>query len=161
MRATPKIMPPTLLRLPMTSEVGAGMIVDADPSPQYSFPFCCHMTDGSRGAVWHNGVWHGRAYEAKVPHKFLHVEKMALIDNHQCFLNIDEDQAVDVSTMRWWVVHFNSCNSNVKATFRMAMRSSHIMKWTVLIHVNQLMVWLCWKTVFCSWEFALSTNAIK
>ena len=26
---------------------------------------CCHATDGSRGAKWQNGVWHGRVYEAK------------------------------------------------------------------------------------------------
>lgn len=68
MRATPKIMTPTLLCLPMTSEADVDMAVEAQPFPQYSIPFCFHMTDGNRGALWHNGVRHGRAYEAKVPH---------------------------------------------------------------------------------------------
>jgi len=26
---------------------------------QYLIICCCHVTDGSRGAVWRNGIWHG------------------------------------------------------------------------------------------------------
>ena len=33
----------------------------------------------------------------------LYVEKMAPTDIHQCLLNIDGDQTVDVSTVRQWV----------------------------------------------------------
>ena len=44
---------------------------------------------------------------------FLHAEKMAVIDIHQCFLNIYGDQTVDVSTVRWWVVHFSSGDNDV------------------------------------------------
>ena len=39
-------------------------------------------------------------------------EKMTPFDIHQCLLNICADQTVDVSTVRWWVVHFSSDNSN-------------------------------------------------
>jgi len=28
-----------------------GMAVEAEPSHQYSITFCCHVTDGSKGAV--------------------------------------------------------------------------------------------------------------
>ena len=35
----------------------------AHPNP---ITFCCHVTDGSRAAVWQNGVWYGSEYEAKV-----------------------------------------------------------------------------------------------
>ena len=42
------------------------MTVEIDTSYQYSITFCCRTTDDSRGAVWHNGVWCGSAYEAKV-----------------------------------------------------------------------------------------------
>ena len=41
--------------------------------------------------------------------EFFHVERMALTDQH--FLNIYGDQTLNVSTVRWWVVHFYSSNS--------------------------------------------------
>jgi len=43
-----------------------GMAVEAEPFHQYSIPFCCCMTDGSRGAVWWNGIWRESVDEAKV-----------------------------------------------------------------------------------------------
>ena len=67
MRAALKIMLPILFCWPTTSEAdGGGMTVEVEPSHQYSITCCCHVTDGSRGAVWQNGVWHGSADEAKV-----------------------------------------------------------------------------------------------
>ena len=39
--------------------------------------------------------------------EFLHAEEMEAIDIHQHLLNTYRDQAVDVSTVRWWVVHFS------------------------------------------------------
>ena len=45
-----------------------GMAVKVKPSHQYSIPFCCCVTDGSREAVWYNGLWHGSVYGAKVCH---------------------------------------------------------------------------------------------
>ena len=44
--------------------------------------------------------------------EFLYEEKMALIDIHQHLLNVDGDQAVDVSTVGWWVVHSSSGDSS-------------------------------------------------
>ena len=44
------------------------LTVKVEPSHQYSITCCCHATDGSRGAVWQNGVWHGSTYEAKGCH---------------------------------------------------------------------------------------------
>ena len=53
----------------MTSEVdGGGGAVEVCLSQQYSVTFCWHATDGSRGAVWQNGVWDGSACKAKVCH---------------------------------------------------------------------------------------------
>ena len=46
--------------------------------------------------------------------EFLNAEKTAPIDTHQCLLNFYGDQTVDVSTVRHWVVCFNSGNSEVK-----------------------------------------------
>ena len=39
-----------------------------EPFHQYCITFCCRVTDGSRGAVWQNGVWHGSEHEEKVCH---------------------------------------------------------------------------------------------
>ena len=52
MRAAPKVTPSILLCWPTVSEVDVGgMAVDAEPSHQYSITFCCHVADGSRGAI--------------------------------------------------------------------------------------------------------------
>ena len=44
--------------------------------------------------------------------EFLHVERMAPTDIHQCLLKVFGDLTVGVSTVRWWVVHFSSDDSN-------------------------------------------------
>jgi len=50
-RAASKVMPPILLCWPTTPVVDAGgMAVEAEYSHHYSITFCCHVTDGSRGA---------------------------------------------------------------------------------------------------------------
>ena len=46
--------------------------------------------------------------------EFLHVEKTAPNDIHRHLLNVYEDQTVDVSTVRQWVVRFSSGDSDVK-----------------------------------------------
>ena len=67
MRVAPKLMPPLLLCWRTMSEADVGDVaVGVEPSHQYSVKFCCHATDNSRRAVWQNGIWHGKAYEAKV-----------------------------------------------------------------------------------------------
>ena len=97
------------------SEVDAGgMAVEVEPSHQYSITCYCHVTDGSRGAVWQIGIWHGNVYEAKVCHWIPPCKKMAPIDIHQQLLDVSGDQAVDVSTVRQWVVSFSSDDSSMK-----------------------------------------------
>ena len=51
----------------MTLEVNVGdMAVVVECSHQHSTTFCCYVTDGSRRAVWQNGIWHGSALETKL-----------------------------------------------------------------------------------------------
>ena len=45
--------------------------------------------------------------------EFLHAEKLAPTDIHQCLLNVSGDQTVDVSTVRRWLVCFSSGDSDV------------------------------------------------
>ena len=40
--------------------------------------------------------------------EFLQAVKVAPLDIHQCLLNVDGDQVVDVRTVRLWVMHFRS-----------------------------------------------------
>ena len=52
MRSAPKVVPSILLNEPMASEVDVGsMGVEAEPSHHHSVPFCCRVTDGSRGPI--------------------------------------------------------------------------------------------------------------
>ena len=69
MRAALKVIPPISLCWLTTSEVNTGgMAVKVEPTHQYSITCCCRVTDGSREAVWQNGIWHGSAYGAKMWH---------------------------------------------------------------------------------------------
>ena len=110
-----------LLFWPMTSEEDiGGMAAEVAPSHQYSITFCCHKTDGSRGTVWQNGIWYGTACGAKVCHWFPPCTKQTNKQTNRkkkkpcnplIFINYG-DQPVNVSTIRWWVVYFNSGNSH-------------------------------------------------
>ena len=46
--------------------------------------------------------------------EFLHAEKIAPSDIHRRLLNVYGDQTLDVSTVRRWVAHFSSGDSDVK-----------------------------------------------
>ena len=66
-RAAPEVLPPILLCWPVLSEAAVGgTAVDAEPSHQYPIQCCFLVTDCSRGALWHNGVWHGSVDGSKV-----------------------------------------------------------------------------------------------
>ena len=45
--------------------------------------------------------------------EFFHEERMASSDIHECLLNFYGDQTVDVSIVRWWVVHFSKGDSGL------------------------------------------------
>ena len=52
MRVALKLVPPFLLGWSTTTDTnGGGMTVEVEPSHQYLITFCCHVTDGSRGAA--------------------------------------------------------------------------------------------------------------
>ena len=66
-RAALKVVLPILLCWSTTSEAdGGGMAVEVGPYHQYYIVICCLVTDGSRGAIWQNGIWHGSVYEEKM-----------------------------------------------------------------------------------------------
>ena len=105
--AAPKVMPPILFCWPTTPDMeDDGMAAGAESSHQYPVTFCCCVTNGSRGAVWHNGIWHGSVYEGKVCQWTAPCsKKCAPTDLHWCLLNVSGDRTVDVGTERgrWWV----------------------------------------------------------
>ena len=123
MRAASKVMPPFLLRWAIRSEADVGgMAVEAEPSHQHPVTRRCHVADGSRGAVWQNGIWCGGAYEAKVCHWIPPSgKKVALIDIHQHLLNVSGDQTVDVSRVSQWAVCFSSGGSGSPSLVQMVM----------------------------------------
>ena len=96
----------------MLSDANAGgMAAEVEPSQPYSI-MCCPVTDGSRGALWQSGIWHGSTYEAKRCHWIPPCGKNRTTDIHQHLVNVSGDQTVDVSTVRLWVVHFSSGNTD-------------------------------------------------
>ena len=165
MRAAPKVMLPILLSQPTTSEVDVGgMAVEVEPSHQYVMTFCCCATDGSRGAIWPNGVLHGIASEVKCIIEFLHVEKMTPTDIHWHLLNVYGDQTVCEHSevvggvfQQWQQWHER------QGTFWMVKHSCHTTKWRAYQSAH-----LCRPSnggdyvekVFCSWELALSNSVI-
>jgi len=91
--------------------------------------------------------------------------KMVPIGIHQHLLNTYGDQTVDISTVRWrWYV---------SAVVTVLWKPSHVPDGHVQLsqhEINSISIrssirisywwWLCWKTVFCSWEFILSNSVI-
>ena len=53
---TALIVMPILFCWPTALEMDGGMAAEAEPSQLYPIAHCCHGTDGSRGAVWQNGI---------------------------------------------------------------------------------------------------------
>ena len=138
-----------------------GGMADVETSHQYSFMFCCHVTGGSRGAVWRDNILHGSVYEAKVCHltsargkNCVHWHSSTLAEglwrpNSGC----EHSEAVGGVFQQWlqqqWVT--SKCAEFYK---RVMQAFTH-----------------CWwkftgtggnsrKIVVCSWEFALSSSVI-
>lgn len=86
---------------------------EAESSHQYSDIYCCWVTWQQRGCLaerlrtWKRG-W------SKCVVEFLYEEQMASIVIQWYFLNAYRYQTVDVNTVRQWVVHFSSGDSDVK-----------------------------------------------
>jgi len=81
-------------------------------------------------------------------------KKVALIDIHQCLLNVYDKQTVDVSIVGRWVVHFNSADNRSPPLVQIFMSRESLVK------MHSLWCCLCWKSVFHSWEFALINSVI-
>jgi len=114
MKAALKVMPSTLLCLSMTSEVDVGGVSEVGPSHQYSVTFCCHVTDGSRGAVWQNVVWHGNTYEANMC--------CWIFSCGQSYTHWHSTFILGSAFQQWWEQHKR------QATFQMVMPSCHTMQ---------------------------------
>ena len=112
MRAALKVMPPILFFWPTMSEVDVdGMAVEVEPSNQDSITFCCCVTGGqSDKSVPYTEV----SIKERCVTEFLHAETIAPTDICQCLLYVYGDTTMEVSTVRWWVVHFSSENSEMK-----------------------------------------------
>ena len=52
--------------------------------------------------------------------EYLHAEKVAPIDIHQCLLNVYGHQPVNVSTARWWVLRFSRGQKGQQVTSTVA-----------------------------------------
>ena len=77
----------------------------SDIEPPVSTTCCCYVRDGSRGAVWPNGIWRGSVYEEKMCHWIPSCRKTCTHSIHQCLLNVYGDQTVHVAQWggRWRV----------------------------------------------------------
>ena len=145
-----------LLYWPLTSEAdGGGMAVEVEPFHQYPITCCCYVTDGSREAVWHNGIWHESAYGAKLCHWIPpHGKKwylLTFIDACQMFLE----------TKHWMWAQWG-CRWHVSAVVTGTVghicwcRFSQVHpagSCSLLAKMYSSWWWLCGKIAFCSWEF--------
>ena len=106
-----KVMPPILWCCPTISEVDVGgMAVEVEPSYQYSIIFCCYVTDGSRGAAWQNGIWHGSAYKSVKLNSSMWKKWHPLTFTDACWTFMETKQWM---WAQWGVgVHFSSGDSD-------------------------------------------------
>jgi len=91
------------------------------------------VTDGSRGALWQNPVWHGSVYEAKVSHwilpcrkKMTFIDPLTSIDAEHLWRSnsrYGHSEAVGCVFHQWWQWHER------QATFWTATHSIPTTKW--------------------------------
>lgn len=85
--------------------------IGVEPSCQYSFTFCYCVTDSSRGAVSQSAVWH-------MKQRCIISSSVCKILNPLTFVDgcwtLYGNRAMDMSTERLWVLHFNSSDSDMK-----------------------------------------------
>ena len=160
MRAAWKVVPTislcAILLLAWEEDVGS-IAVEVESSCYFSFTCCCCVTDGSRGVVWQNGVWHGSEYKAKRCHwipssLWKRWHPLIFIDTCQTFMELSQ----------WMWAQWGSgwCISAV-VTARLGHLHWCRLLWVWYAGSCSLLVkmhswWCdCWKRVFCSWEFAL------
>jgi len=135
MKAASKVMPPILLHQTTVSEIDVSAM--AVWSHQYSVTFCCCETDGSRGAVWQNSIWHGRVYEEKVWNwitlcgkNCTHwhsstLAKWLWIPNYA----YEHSEVVGGAFWHWLAFHFTVKDFMIHSTIWITMHCCHIMKW--------------------------------
>jgi len=112
-RAVPKVMPPVSLCWPTIPEANVGgMAVEAEPSHQYSITRCYHVTGGSRGAVWQNGVWRRSAYEENRHHWIPLCRKNVTHRYSVMFAGYLQRPNSGYQHCEGWVVYFSSGNNN-------------------------------------------------
>ena len=163
----PKVMPPILWCWPTMSEVAVGgMAAEVEPSHQYSLTCCCWVTDGSRGAVWHNDIWHGSADEAKRCHWIPPLRKngthrhSSMLGEHLWKPNsgCEHTEAVGGAFQQWWQ------QWERQVMFQMAARSCHTTKWRASRSAHSCESTnsgdYVEKAVFCSWKSALPNSII-
>ena len=135
------------------------MAVEAEPSHQYPITCCCCVTDGSRGAVWQNAVWHGSLYEAKVCHwippcgkNCPHWHSLTLAEhwwrsNSGC----EHSETVGGAFQQWqqWVT------STGADCYEPSMQALVHHWWKCIANGAE-----CVEKLYCGWESSLSNSAI-
>jgi len=116
--------------------------VQVEPSWHYPITCCCHVTDGSRGAFWQSGSWHGCTDEVKVSHwtppcgkNWIHWHSLTLAERLWSSNSGYEHSEVVGSEFQQLR---EQCER--QATFKTAMHSCHTNKWRAfdqLIRGNQ------------------------
>ena len=156
-------MPSILWRWPMIPEVDTGgMAVEAELSYQYSDTFCCCVTDGSRGAIWENGAWHGSMFEAEV-WNWIPPCRKNVTHWHSSLLTEQLWRSVSgCEHSKNWVVYFSTSNSGSPQLGQGLTASRKAGSCSLLAKKcrTNKHCWLCWKIVFFSWEFSLSNSVI-
>ena len=151
---------------PVMSEVDdGGMAVEVERSHQYSVTFCCHMADGSRGAVWQIGAWHRSGYEAKGCCWIPPCEKKwhPVIFSDACWMFLETKKCMWAQWGNGWCV---------SATMTAMWMTSHVLDGhagfyrrgiQTLVYCWQKCIANCgdfWRIVFCSWEIGPPTSVI-
>ena len=156
MRVVQKAMPPTLLCWPRMSEVDVGgMALEVEPSHQRSITFCCHVTDGSRGAAGQDGVWLWSAYEEKVWNWILPCRKngtcwhsLTLIECFIDILNIEYGHSEHWMWAQWgggWFFSAVTTATMGHLCWERYLQEQHIGSCSSLAKNAELMVVTMWK----------------
>ena len=136
------------------------MAIEGEPSYWYSVTVC-PVTDGSRGAAWQNGVWHGSANDAKVWNLIPPCRKQCTHWHSLAFAECwwrpssgcEHSEAVGDAFQQWWQCQWGT--STGKSICERGMQAV-VQRWQKCIASGNDYV----EKVFCSWQFSLSSSVL-
>ena len=137
------------------------MAVVVKPSCWYPIRICCCVTDGNRGAVWKwqlilKCIWSKGAS----PNSSMWKKWHPLTFTDACWMFMETKQWMWAQWCSGWDISAMVTVTVGHLCWCRFLQVQHAGSFPLLVKMHRYWWWLCWKIVFCSWEFSLPSSVI-